>query len=253
MATTISKLCEQCGASYDKTPNISKRFWKLRRFCTPECKRLSQIGQTGTTKGMKFPERTAETLAKRKYRKCCVCKGPTKFPVFRRGSKNNSIQRCCDNTTCKDIVRLKKNKHIRKVHLEGFKTGKRKPSKINRAAPRGMPVSKEELLMTDWFISQGWTPQHYINTGVRRLPKLPPFCFDLDFALVDKKLYVEIDGSIHQHAERKIRDARRTEILSGLGWRGLRVSANRIISKLKRKSTADIEGVKREVMHFSKT
>jgi very-short-patch-repair endonuclease len=116
-------------------------------------------------------------------------------------------------------------------------------------------VSKEELLMKDWFVSKGWTSQYHINTGVRRLPKLPPSCFELDFALVKKKLYVEIDGSVHNNESRKLRDARRTEILSGLGWRGLRVSANRIIEskRFNKRIQPDIEGVKREVMHFSRT
>lgn len=247
MATTISKLCEQCNQSFNKPDSCSLLSWSIRKYCTRKCFQLSKLGQTAHNKGVKRPDLVERNESRRVYRRCCMCDGPTKYPVFKRGSKHNKIPRRCDSKACIKAMREKKNKRIAKARRREWRSGQRVA--VPNACANVSRISKEEQLMMDWFVAQGWEPQYYINTGVHS--RTTPYCYKLDFALVKNKLYVEIDGSVHR-GERLLRDARRTDILSGLGWHGLRIAANRIISKLKRKPTTDIEGVKKEVLLFSK-
>jgi very-short-patch-repair endonuclease len=70
----------------------------------------------------------------------------------------------------------------------------------------------------------GFSPQYKVLTGVHtnKLPRM----FRLDFAIPERKLYVEIDGSTHRL--RKERDARRDAMLSDLGWLGLRIPSSQV-------------------------
>lgn len=47
--------------------------------------------------------------------------------------------------------------------------------------------------------------------------------YAIDFAWVDKKLAIEIDGSQHEHDEHKVRDKRKDMLLNQLDWKVLRI------------------------------
>jgi len=51
-----------------------------------------------------------------------------------------------------------------------------------------------------------------------------------DFACMDAKLIVEIDGSSHDAADQMAYDAERTRILSTLGWRVLRLRDSLVLT-----------------------
>lgn len=80
-------------------------------------------------------------------------------------------------------------------------------------------ISLEEKTLAP--LLSGWVPQYRVLTGVHtyRLPRL----FLLDFAMPDRKVYVEIDGKVHRL--RAERDARRDMMLAERGWVGLRIPA----------------------------
>ena len=55
----------------------------------------------------------------------------------------------------------------------------------------------------------------------RRQHPIPPYI--ADFACVDAKLVVEVDGRSHDVADQAVYDAERTKTLAGAGWRVLRI------------------------------
>ncbi len=73
----IGKICEYCGLQFEKEKNWSKKYWKVRKFCSNICKRKAEkIRLTGHTpwnkgtkgvmqawnKGLKTKEETIEKL-----------------------------------------------------------------------------------------------------------------------------------------------------------------------------------------------
>lgn len=65
----------------------------------------------------------------------------------------------------------------------------------------------------------GFVPEFTVKTKGHGtgLPRIPNY-YHLDFAHDALKVAVELDGSIHQHADRKDRDERKTKVLEALGW-----------------------------------
>jgi primosomal protein N' (replication factor Y) len=62
----------------------------------------------------------------------------------------------------------------------------------------------------------------------RRQHRIPPYI--ADFACVEAKLVVEIDGRSHDNAEQVAYDAVRTEALTKGGWRVLRVRDDEVLT-----------------------
>ena len=57
--------------------------------------------------------------------------------------------------------------------------------------------------------------------GCKFRRQLPIGRYVADFACVEAKLIIELDGG--QHGERTIKDAQRTEVLERFGWRVIRI------------------------------
>lgn len=212
------KPCEQCGAPFEKPWTTSARAWILRRFCSVACKNIWLTTQPGPNVGRTFPDAVKHFLP------CRICGGPTRYRGTTKTSKAKRDMLRCDQPECVEQSKRLKNERIAKRARAMYRCGARQRLIGNWSrTPR---VSTEEVLLTPWFTSLGWVTQHSVPTGVHtnKLPRQ----FKLDFALPALKLYVEIDGTIHRHADRRERDARRDRMLSGLGWRGLRIDAKTV-------------------------
>ena len=59
------------------------------------------------------------------------------------------------------------------------------------------------------------------------------FPYFIDFAFVDEKLAVEIDGSQHLEESRKKKDEEKDDVLSNNGWRVIRFTAKDVMSNSK--------------------
>jgi len=51
-----------------------------------------------------------------------------------------------------------------------------------------------------------------------------------DFACMETRLIIEVDGLSHDMGSRPARDEKRTRILQGKGWRVVRVAARRVLA-----------------------
>lgn len=140
----------------------------------------------------------------------------------------------CDDPICREKSRQLRNQHISEVAKQMYKSGERIASKEGwQNAPR---ISPEELALLPWMNTHGWVPQYKVLTGATNTL---PSTFWLDFALPDRKLYVEIDGTVHRLPERQAKDARRDAMLADLGWQGLRIAARAV--------REDIKAVKQQI------
>lgn len=207
---TAPRICEHCGLIFERPKSCGRPEWARRRFCSPACKAAAQIGKPHTIR-----RRRAATGGKRIP--CRVCGQPTKY----HGTEANRLFGLvhCGDPACAEESRRIKNASIAERARQMYASGQRR--RIRGSWSTVPLVSAEERALSPWFESMGWTPQHKVLTGVHtnKLPRM----FRLDFALPDRKLYVEIDGEIHQL--RKERDQRRDLMLAGLGWSGLRIPA----------------------------
>ena len=189
--------------------------YERRRFCSLRCVKL---GRPSPKRGKKYRDNA-------KRIPCRICGAPTE----RFGTEKSSDYGLyhCGSPECREKSKLQKNEAIRETHLTDYALGKR--AKVRHAWAKVPRVSVDELLLKPWFDVRGWTSQFKCVPGGISSVRLPR-CFWLDFALLDRRLYVEIDGSVHRL--RKERDARKDQILSDRGWKGLRVPASLVRSDL---------------------
>lgn len=222
----LTKTCVQCGTEFPKPYTESRNRWDARKFCGSQCKADSQKGKPPWNLGLHSPSK-AQKLP------CRICGEPTKY----NGTKNTPNYGLvhCDKPECIEASRVLKNMRISTKHTAMIADG------TKRVTQRGWnnvaKVSPEEITIAPWLESFGWIPQYKLLTGVHsfRLPRM----FRLDFALPDHKLYIEIDGSVHKHKDRILRDERRNQMMDERGWIGLRVPSAQIRD--------DIEAVKRNI------
>jgi hypothetical protein len=191
------KRCEHCGRLYTRPPRCAPKRWIRQRFCSWSCLHGSRKGMPSWRKGRRGPRHP-----------CRICGAPTAYGL--------SIRRlaglvACDRPACRAASRELKNARSRATFLARY-GGRPLPWRTGgwRAA---RAVSREEHGLRDWFEARGWIAQHEL------------FWYRLDFALPERKWYIEIDGSSHDDRAIRARDARRDQAIAALGWRGLRVSA----------------------------
>ncbi len=79
------------------------------------------------------------------------------------------------------------------------------------------------------LIDAGWVSQFKLLTGVKGY-SLEPRVFWLDFAIPDRKLCVEIDGSAHRVKTEK--DERRDRMMIERGWKILRIPSSIVTSEM---------------------
>lgn len=209
-------VCSVCGCA----------IAKHRRFCSLECHGISMRDKPAWNKGRK----TGPTAPRMP---CRICGEPTRYYACDHRLEGLVT---CGRPECVAASRALKNERIGEAHRERVTDGRHQTRKDGWA--KVALISREETVLSDWFVSVGWVPQHRVLTGVHtnKLPRQ----FRLDFALPDRRLYVEIDGSVHRSKDRRARDVRRDTMLSDLGWVGLRIPAKRVRD--------DPEAVKRAVL-----
>ena len=198
------KSCEQCGSAFTKPYSEGRPAWSRRRFCSLACKSASQRGQPSARKGRTFPSNAPRIP-------CRVCGGPTS--VTAKGNERLIGLLPCADAACRAASRATKNARIAARASADYASGRR--PRIRHTWRFVRQTSPGELILLPFLARLGWLHQHPVRVpGVRQV-------ITLDFALPDRLLYLEVDGTSHRL--RAERDARRDAQLAALGWRGLRL------------------------------
>lgn len=101
----------------------------------------------------------------------------------------------------------------------------RNPTTQNHAKNLRQNLTKAEAII--WNYLKGKKVE-----GVKFRRQLPAGNYIADFAAIEIKLIIEIDGATHSSDDRVEYDNARTEFLSSQGWRVIRVWNNDIYSNL---------------------
>lgn len=94
------------------------------------------------------------------------------------------------------------------------------PYRLNHSSKESYP----EKIVREYFEANnitGWVQEYPFGR------------FSLDFAFVDKKIDIEIDGSTHLQEKIIIKDIRRDKILIDSGWKVLRITAKELKNNFK--------------------
>jgi very-short-patch-repair endonuclease len=94
-----------------------------------------------------------------------------------------------------------------------------------RDRARGMRKQSSRAEEAVWSLVRG---RQINGAKFRRQHPIPPYI--ADFACIDAKLIVEIDGRSHDVPEQAAYDATRTEVLAKAGWRVLRVRDDEVLT-----------------------
>jgi very-short-patch-repair endonuclease len=106
----------------------------------------------------------------------------------------------------------------------------------DKTAWRLKNISYPEKLFYDKLIELSWDRKYSIK---REYSVFPYF---IDFAFLNEKIAVEIDGSQHLIPERKLKDDEKNKLLISKGWGVVRISENKI--------KTDIENVFDEILRI---
>ena len=79
---------------------------------------------------------------------------------------------------------------------------------------RGLTKYQDALLQK---LGEGWVAEHVVRTGMSRSSGFP-FHYKLDLANPSEMIALELDGHSHNSAKAKLRDAKKADLLSSLGW-----------------------------------
>jgi very-short-patch-repair endonuclease len=112
--------------------------------------------------------------------------------------------------TCSEETKRKNSEFMKKAHAEG------RAWNIGNSRWKNQPSWPEQFFMQvieNEFVDKNYTCEY------------PLGIYSIDFAWVEKKLAIEIDGEQHQRfKEYRERDERKNRCLSENGWRVLRIS-----------------------------
>lgn len=129
------------------------------------------------------------------------------------------------------------SKIARKKYPDSFKLSEETKDKIRKAHLKWM---KEHPEQTAWRLKNMSYPEKCFqeileDNGLNKkhliYREYSVFPYFIDFAFINEKVAVEIDGSQHLEEERKNKDAKKDILLRSNGWRIIRIAANEVTHK----------------------
>lgn len=148
-------------------------------------------------------------------KKKCVCagwnKGLTKDTDIRvkRNSESLSLSmKGKPRNKLSDETRKKISKSMKLAHKEG------RAHNINECRVKCEPSYPEKFFIN--CINNEFDDKNYTR-------EFPIGRYSIDFAWINKKLAIEIDGDQHEREQQKIADNRKDKYLRGNGWKILRI------------------------------
>jgi hypothetical protein len=179
---------------------------------------LAQIDQPSAKRGKSYgPSRATKIL-------CRICGEPTRYNGLPGTVLDGRVH--CGRDACREASQALKNAAIGARAVETYASGERR--RATGAWSKVARISREEQMLAPWFEAHGWKQQFGFVPGISDI-HLPRY-FILDFAQPDRRLYVEIDGTVHRM--RRERDVRKDAIMQERGWRGLRLPASLVATNI---------------------
>lgn len=126
----------------------------------------------------------------------------------------------------------------RKLYPESYKLTDKQRNKLRKARLRYMKENPEK---TAWRKANMSYPEKRIFNKIKELKlnethlivrEYSVFPYFIDFAFVNEKVALEIDGSQHLLEERMESDQKKDSLLSSKGWRVLRITAKEVNERL---------------------
>lgn len=192
---TNKYICPRCGKEYSKK-GIGNHFWRNH---TEEGKKFDP------NKGYKHGTRKGWNKGLTKETDERVKKGGE---TFRKRLKNGEIKNSFLNKKHTNETKNKISESMKIAHKE------HRAHNIGECRWKCEPSYPEQFFMK--VIKNEFQDQNYIR-------EYHILGYSLDFAWVDKKLEIEIDGEQHEKKENKIHDQRRDQKLKDNGWKILRI------------------------------
>lgn len=204
------------------------------KFCSRSCSaKKSSVNRVRSEESNK---KVAESLRafgernrKRKCRPCLMCKEQ----FYSRHNKAKFCSRPCV-----------------------WEFDKKDPNARARKIQRGKKGMEEAMKKGNWkgWSGQGRRVESYPEKFIRELlnkhceipyePQYPVSRFSLDFAFLEQKVALEVDGKQHNYPERAAHDKRRDKKLASLGW---------IVIRIPWQPKNDCESVKLRFFNFLQT
>lgn len=203
------KLCENCSrpVEYDKRAN---------RFCTRSC--------AGFFNGKSRKPHTAETRKKiadgnKRFRRRCIEEGVNVAPT---------VQKSCLRCSKVFVVKVSRIKKFCSKECQ-IKFQTTDPEFLRRASERGQKNIVKQMRAGKW---KGWSgvgegKRSYPESYIERKLKQDGFSYEfqyqvgrykVDFAFLDKKLALEVDGKQHLREKQLQSDRRKDAFLEENGW-----------------------------------
>lgn len=185
--SSATKTCDVCGREYGPSRTERPSQWARRSKCSQACS---------------VRARSLKAWERRPERTCPICQ-----ETF-RSSVNVKYKATCGKRECRDRYRREiAAPRLAEQMRAAYASGARKPAK---------GVSPREQMLWAALRDAGW---------VWRLRWFDAFgCFELDFALPERKLNVEIDGEEHGWTRRRSADEARDAELVRRGWTIVRIT-----------------------------
>lgn len=204
----MDKTCIQCGAIIERPDPFKSSAWAKRKFCNLQCKGAHMRGKPSKKKGMKFPQGHFGG----KFCDCRICGAPTKY---RYAEKLVGKVHCGSEACAAESARIKRDR------LHATIDAKREAGDYDHLTGgwENVPACPDgERGLIPFMTELGFVHQYLVVTGTQSKH------YRLDFAHLEKKIDVEIDGSSHRRHDRKERDAIRDEYFQSRGWTVMRFS-----------------------------
>ena len=107
---------------------------------------------------------------------------------------------------------------IRQRHLDALKGRSR-----NFRGGNGMPILPIVAWMASLLQPLGYQREYPIKTKGHGTVENPPRSYKADFAHLESKTAIELDGPCHLSRARQDLDRKKTAVLQALGWRVIRI------------------------------
>jgi Protein of unknown function (DUF559) len=119
---------------------------------------------------------------------------------------------------------------VEKNRLKRIASGVHKGRALKVQGGNGRPLSAAHQAISD-ALGSSWANEHAVRTGMPRGSGYPP-AYKLDLANPLMKLGIEVDGKTHKARAVQALDAKKTALLSELGWKVLRFSNEEVMANL---------------------